>query len=77
MSLDLIDNRNLLWVFQQVLKMFFHKVAYTNILDFSLFLHFYQGSPTFQSDFSIFWVIYFEFADSWPVNEKEIKILTI
>lgn len=77
MSLYLINSRHLLCVFQQMLKMPFHEVADSNILDFSLLLHLYQGPPTLQSDLGIFRVINFEFTYSWPMDKKKIKIFTI
>lgn len=77
MSLDLIHNRFLLRVLKKMLKMSFHKIAYSNIFDFTLLLQFYHSFPRLQSNFCIFRVLNFDFTYSRPMDKEKIKISTI
>lgn len=77
MSFDLIYNRNLLCILKKMLKMSFHKIAHTNIFDFTFLFQFYQSFPCLKSNFCIFRILNFDFAYSRPMDQKEIKIHTI
>ena len=59
----------------QPLQMIFKEVAYPNILNFTLFLHLHKGSPSLMSHLAIFWIIWFQFSDSRPMNKDKIQIL--
>lgn len=60
-----------------MLEMSFHVITNSDIFYFSLFFQLYQCFPSLESDLCVFRVVDFEFADSGPMDEQKIKILTI